>query len=331
MEEKKSLTKKFEKPTIKRPKKFFLILGSAVGLIILCFVFYLIFKGGPSFLPLQFFQKDKTKEQPSGLPPTPKGRVAPSPEFLEKIKEEQGKTPSGTEFKGPTSPPPSNFDPKKPPTISNFKITPVTCAADCDSCPYPLNPALSWNFTDPGDSQTAFQIQIAQNSSFKNPLDSGKIESSQGQCGIPDGCKLPGILSFNKNYWLRIKVWDSQNIESGWTNYSGSYKTPIHMYPSLGFEWSPQTPQIGKEAQFTDLSKSYGGTDGETKIGKAIKSRVWNFQDGNPPFSNEQNPKIIFEKTPGEKTVSLTITDKDGLQCNISKNITVVLPLPKFK
>ena len=103
------------------------------------------------------------------------------------------------------------------------------------------------------------------------------------------------------------------------------------MYPVADFKWSPQTPQIGKEAQFTDLSKAYGGTSGSIEIEKSIKNWLWNFQDGNSPFSSEQNPKIIFENNPGEKTVSLAVTDKDGLQCSISENVTVVLPLPKYK
>ncbi len=321
-----------KKPSIKKIKKILFIVGIIIGLAILCFfVYYFILEKEISFFPFSFLKG--TKAPSSALPPTPKGRVGPSPEFLEKIKNVGGKTPSGTEFKGPTAPPPGTSSTiKNTLLVKELKITPSTCTQDCASCPYPLNPTPSWTFEDNNENyQTAFQIQVAENKLFKGPIDSKKIISNQTQCGIPEGCKLPGLLSFNKKYWLRIKIWDSQNKESNWINYSGIYQTPLHLYPRPDFEWSPKTPVLGKEAQFTDLSKTYGGQDGKTEIENGVKTWLWNFSDANTLYSASQNPSVIFEKTPGDKTVTLTITDKDGLYCDASQNVSAIVPLPKYK
>jgi len=313
---------------IKKFKKFFPIGGAVIGLALIFLLFFFFYQKGFSFFPLNFFQKEKVQQ--GGLPATPKGRVGPSPEFLEKMKEQEGKTPSGTEFKGPTSPPPQNSLPQSALKLGDFRITPSTCTKECHSCPYPLNPTLSWTFEN-NNYQSAFQIQIADNKSFKSSIDSGKVSSDQKQCGIPDGCKLKSPLSFNKEYWIRIKFWNSQNKETAWANYSGTYKTPLHLYPAPDFEWLPKTPQLGKEAKFTDLSKAYGGTNGKTEIEGAIKNWSWTFQDANPQYSISQNPTAIFEKTPGLKNIILTVTDKDGLYCDVQKNVSVIVPLPKYQ
>ncbi len=324
MEEKKSLTKKF--------KKLPFALAITAGLIFVCFVFYFISEKEISFFPLKLFQKNGTKEQPTGLPKTPTGRVAPSQEFFEKMEKEQGKTPSGSEFKGPSSPPPSAQGTTKAIRVKELKIAPSTCTKDCNSCPYPLNPALSWTLEiGPGDFLTAFQIQIAENKFFLNPIDSKKVISSQTQCGIPDGCKLPSPLSFNGKYWIRIRTWNGNDKESSWTNYAGTYQTPLHMYPAADFESSPKVAILGKETKFTDLSKVYGGTDGKTEIENGIKTWLWDLPEGNAQYSTLQNPSVIFGKTPGDKTVTLTITDKDGLYCDVSKNVSAIVPLPKYK
>lgn len=176
---------------------------------------------------------------------------------------------------------------------------------------------FSWTFTDPdGDSQSAYQIQIDNNSNFSSPeIDTGKIISSSNYYTN----STP--LSYNTTFYWRLKVWDSKNASSDWI-IAPSFTTPKHPYPFVDFEWSPQNPTVNEEVQFIDKSEVYGGA---TKV-----SWYWTFQDGSPPNSRLQNPVAKF-LSPGPKSVTLEVTDSDGYSCTKQKIINLRLPLPKWK
>jgi len=84
--------------------------------------------------------------------------------------------------------------------------------------------------------------------------------------------------------------------------------------PTCGFSFSPSKPLVGQSVQFTDQSSDPDG---------AIASWAWNFGDGSS--STAQNPTHPYASY-GTYTVSLTVTDNDGLTSQCSQNIEVVNP-----
>src|SRR3989344_1918074 len=76
----------------------------------------------------------------------------------------------------------------------------------CGSATPPI--ILSWQFHDPGDTQSAYQVQVDNNLDFSSiEIDSGKVLSSSTQYA-------PQNLSFNVTYYWRVKVWDSYDTGS---------------------------------------------------------------------------------------------------------------------
>jgi len=73
---------------------------------------------------------------------------------------------------------------------------------------------FTWIFNDPdsGDSQSAYQFQLDDNSDFSSPIiDTGKVSSSSTSTTQT----LPSTVG--KYYW-RVKTWDSHNAESPWSS-----------------------------------------------------------------------------------------------------------------
>jgi len=168
---------------------------------------------------------------------------------------------------------------------------------------------LSWQFSDPdpGDSQSAYQVQVDNNSDFTSPeKDSGKVISSSNSYAPID-------LSYNTTYNWQLKVWDSKDTSSGWATGS-SFTTPKNPYPRPDFSWSPENPRVNQFVQFTDLSQAFGGA--------SISQWFWTFQDGNPSTSSSQNPKIKF-LSQGSKQVTLTVIDSSGYSCSLQKTVPV--------
>ncbi|MHA1742729.1 MAG: LamG-like jellyroll fold domain-containing protein, partial [Candidatus Heimdallarchaeota archaeon] len=81
-----------------------------------------------------------------------------------------------------------------------------------------VNPSASitfgWTFNDPdsGDSQSAYQFQLDDNSDFSSPIiDTGKVSSSTSSTTQT----LPSTVGL---YYWRVKTWDSQDAEGEWSN-----------------------------------------------------------------------------------------------------------------
>ncbi len=177
---------------------------------------------------------------------------------------------------------------------------------------------LSWQFTDPdGSSQSAYQVQADNNSSFSSPeVDTGQVLSSSQSFAT-----LPGALSFNTIYYWQLKVWDSSDLSSAWIS-GPSFTTPRHEYPTIDFGWTPQSPSTGEVARFTDQSIVYGGS--------SKSAWAWAFQQGNPAVSTQQNPTSAFIST-GQKSITLSVTDSDGFSCQGQKTLVISLPLPDWR
>jgi len=93
----------FSTPKEKLSKILSIIIVVVFALGAIFSTFYIAKKLGLSFLP---FSLESSTEK-NGLPKTPKGKVAPSSKFLEQIRDQQGRSPDGQEFNGPSSPPPN--------------------------------------------------------------------------------------------------------------------------------------------------------------------------------------------------------------------------------
>lgn len=96
------MLKFFSTPKGNLPKILPIIIVIILALGIVFSAFYVAKKLGLSFFP--FFTKNSAEK--NGLPKTPKGKVAPAPEFIERMKDEQGRSPDGKKFGQPSSPPP---------------------------------------------------------------------------------------------------------------------------------------------------------------------------------------------------------------------------------
>jgi len=181
---------------------------------------------------------------------------------------------------------------------------------------------FSWKFTDlDGDSQSAYQIQVDNNSNFSSSeVDTGKVPSVIPNNSYGSYATLPGKLSWNTTYYWRVKVWDSKDLSSSWIS-GPSFTTPVHAYPSIDFSWNPQNPATNEIVQFIDGSTVFGGA---TK-----QSWLWTFQDGSPANSSIQNATTTFT-SPDSKNVSLRVRDSSDFECTGSKSFNIRLPLPEY-
>ena len=207
----------------------------------------------------------------------------------------------------------TTFSFNQPPSATDLQVN------QPDYCTVPWAAAIfSWQFSDPnGDSQSAYQVQVDNDSNFSSPEnDSGKVISSSNSYATPSG-----KLSFSATYYWRIMVWDSKDVSSSWVS-GPSFTTPKHAYPSIDFTWTPQNPTVNEDTQFADKSEVYGGT---TK-----SSWFWTFQDGSPDTSALQDPLVKFLSIKA-KSVTLRVTDSDGFNCTGQKTVNTLLQLPEWK
>jgi hypothetical protein len=164
---------------------------------------------------------------------------------------------------------------------------------------------------------------VDNNSDFSLPeSDSGKVNLSSNSYAVTN-------LPYNTTYYWRVMVWDSLDTPSNWT-IGPSFNTPLHAFPSIDFEYSPQRPTVGEVVQFTDRSEVYGGSQ--------KSSWTWTFENGDPPTSNSQNPTTTFTSIKGGGNgVSLQVCDNTPPAeggpycCSGSKRINVTFPLPRWK
>ncbi len=180
----------------------------------------------------------------------------------------------------------------------------------CIGCYY----TFSWDFSDPdaGDNQSAYQVQIDNNSDFSSPeIDSGKVNSSSNSFAPVSP------LSWNTTYYWRVKVWDSSNLDSGWINGS-SFTTPF-VYPSPNFTITPSKPSVDVVVTFNNSSL----------CADECISYFWDFGNGKTSATSG-NPTTTYSSS-GYKTVSLRVTDNNGHTCTTTKTFYVGSRLPWWK
>ena len=81
--------------------------------------------------------------------------------------------------------------------------------------------AFTWTPTDPnpGDTQSAYQLQVIDADLGTTALDTGKILSAVSSHNIAGG-----TLVNNKSYQWRVMTWDAADAAGAWSNY-GSFQT----------------------------------------------------------------------------------------------------------
>ena len=180
---------------------------------------------------------------------------------------------------------------------------------------------FSWTFSDSdaGDTQSAYQVQVATNPGFSGPgtvVDSNKVSSASNSYATGSG-----KLVYDTKYYWRVKVWDNHDLVSGWAS-GADFTTPKHTYPTVNFSWTPLNSSVNEDVSFVDQSTVFGG---------AIKSAwFWTFQDGSPASSVQENSIVKFLSN-GTKQVVLQITDSDNYSCSSNKTVGIRLPLPGWK
>ncbi|WKZ26846.1 MAG: PKD domain-containing protein [Candidatus Paceibacterota bacterium] len=220
------------------------------------------------------------------------------------------------------------------PTVSSVRLT------EPDYCALGPGGIVSWTFNDAGDTQSAYQVQVDDNSGFTSVNhDSGQVSSSATSYSIPQG-----QLAFNRTYYARVRTWDAGGLVSSYANMSlctgpgcaanqQSWSSPQHQYPSSAtFTATPQTPRINQNVAFASQAVCYNGGGNP----QACASWTWNFGDGTGagPGANLGNTSHAYSAE-GTYTATMQVTDNEGYTCPAapaSQNITVeTLPLPKWK
>jgi len=155
---------------------------------------------------------------------------------------------------------------------------------------------LSWTFSDinPGDIQSAYQVEVATNPEFDSPIiDTGKVQSANSEFS-------PLSLSFADTYYWRVKVWDSLDNVSPFAE-GAAFTTPDYAYPAPDFTWTPTFPLPEEEIQFQDTTVFAPGSFNQ--------SWLWSFGDGTT--STQQNPVHTYND-PSPYIVSLKSSDDIG-------------------
>ena len=201
----------------------------------------------------------------------------------------------------------SFFLPNRPPSAKDLTATSNYCS---------LTSNLSWTFDDPdyGDSQTAYQIKVDNNSDFSSPeVDTGKLNFSSSSYLLD-----LRRLSYNTTYYWRLKVWDRIGSDiSNWID-GPSFITPKHQGPSVDFSWTSGVLMANDTIliKLFDNSNIYGGT---SKF-----AWLWTFENGTPATSIQQNPSTSFPSSISQSNVTLKVTDSDSYSCETTKVVDVV-------
>jgi len=180
---------------------------------------------------------------------------------------------------------------------------------------------LPWQFSDldPGDTQEAWQVQIATNQNFQQQFIVDDTGDDPPQTGAnTEYSPASGVLEFNETtYHWRVKVWDEFD-ESPWAT-GTSFTTPVHTFPNPNFTFSPAFPSAEEQIGFTDQTTFASGSSGQG----------WSWDFGDTGTSSQQNPVHVYQEN-GAYAVTL-IAEDDAGSCQTQKTVNVTLPFPAWQ
>ncbi len=133
----------------------------------------------------------------------------------------------------------------------------------------------------------------------------GTVSTTQGQ---------PGVIDFDTDYTIRVKVWDTDDRESAWT--SSDYSTKPGPWPVANFSYQPAKTIAGQPIQFSDQS-----SNGTT-------AWFWDFGDGST--SAEQHP-IYTYAVDGSYSVTVAATNDAGTCISTPQNLGISKPIPTYR
>jgi len=234
-----------------------------------------------------------------------------------------------------------------PPLAINLAVT-----NPADYCGFPNPPiTLNWEFSDPdiGDTQSAYQVQVDDNSDFSSPeVDSCDPTVSPNTCDgsastsfAPFGSPYDntGIDHFGKTYYWQVKVWDSADppTPSDWIVYQDNVSPPE------SFTTSPRPPLPNFTCNGLDDCLAVENLPGtivileDTSIfygGAVFSSRLWTLPSEatlEPGFTNLDSPIEVTFTTGDNLPVTLQVTDSNGSSCSTTENLNVTYFLPEWK
>ncbi len=201
-----------------------------------------------------------------------------------------------------------------PPRITS---TAVLQGSYCETYSPPV--ILTWTFEDPdGDDQGARHIRIYSGGTLVEENCTGEFEN----CTSRSTSYAPSSLTWDTSYTWEVKIWDERGAESEWVDGDPFTTGSGSIFPD--FTWSPEVPVMGEQVQFFDESFAVGNVD--------VSSWFWQFEEGVPATSEEQNPVIQFSAiSPDGNDVSLTVScAEDKINCTQTKQVEVLLQLPEW-
>jgi hypothetical protein len=212
----------------------------------------------------------------------------------------------------------------------NQNPTASTTGVTWDDCSFKgiSIPTFHWTYSDPdGDSMGGYEIEIQGESTFF----ASSSETSTAYT-LQNTAWIENNLLFGKTYSWRIRVKDDKGAWSDWDQ--ENFSTRPHAYPWVNFKWNPQRPPIGEAIQFCSLSTGTCSTiidsSEDSECFAPPCNFLWTFENATPSFSTLANPTTTFF-SPAQSTITLTITDSDGLSCTKEETIKVTYPLPKWR
>jgi len=216
--------------------------------------------------------------------------------------------------------------PNNPPSAINLSVEEGNY---CTATAPPI--FLKWVFTDPDafDFQSAYQVQVDNNSNFSSPeVDTGKVISNSKTYPPPN-------LTYNTTYYWRLMVWDDKGDPStDWI--VGPSFTTASPPPDPSFECSLDTTPRDWKSNCNELGAIIGETvyfkNFNPQTGPAYGTYQWEFFDSDNNLleaKSDQEVDYIFLEDE-EYTVKHTVID-DGVSCDTSKPINISEVLPEWR
>lgn len=187
---------------------------------------------------------------------------------------------------------------------------------------------ISWVFNDPGDTQSAYEVQVATDSGFGNIVNqSGKAFSSSTQYTVSSG-----LQHNSTTYWYRVRVWDSIDQVSGWS-VAQNFTTLNNPYPSVTPSGTTPPPPLSVPANsvvgFVSNAQCFNSAGATTPC----SSWFWNF--GDSVTATSENPAHTYDVSlvNTQVTVLHRATDAAGQFCESSEllDIGAAQPLPDWR